>query len=183
MRNRDTRNARRQQGAILIISLLLLMVLTIIGVAGIQSTTLEERMSSNLREQYYAFQAAEAGMREAELIIEGLYNRSVFNNTLGLYTRDNDLIPDPHDYTVWDPALKKVVEIESLTDLQLKGHNPAYFVEEIGIVESKGADLDLGGGYTGGSSGDVYAFRVVVRGEGPNGTGQALLQSHYGKLF
>lgn len=56
----------RQQGAALIVSLILLLVMTLIGVASMRGTTLEERMAGNMRDRSIAFEAGEAGLRESE---------------------------------------------------------------------------------------------------------------------
>lgn len=56
----------RQRGAALIISLIILVVMTIIGTTAIQTTTLEERMVSNMRDRSLAFQMAEMALRDAE---------------------------------------------------------------------------------------------------------------------
>ena len=61
-----------QNGAVLIISLLFLIILTVIGLASVRSTTLQERMAFNTREQNLAFQAAEAAMQDAELWLDSL---------------------------------------------------------------------------------------------------------------
>jgi len=59
-----------QQGSVLIVSLILLLLLTLVGVAGMNMTGLEERMSGNYKDQEMAFQAAEAALVEAENYIE-----------------------------------------------------------------------------------------------------------------
>lgn len=56
----------KQNGAALVISLLFLLVLTIIGVASVSTTSLQERMAGNTREQNLALQAAEAALRDGE---------------------------------------------------------------------------------------------------------------------
>ena len=61
---------RKQRGAVLIISLMFLVLLTIIGVSGISSTTVEERMAANSRDHETAFQAAESALRDAEIDLE-----------------------------------------------------------------------------------------------------------------
>lgn len=62
--------ARRQQrGAVLIVSMLLLLVLTILAIGASQTTRLEERMAGNTRDMDMAFQASEAGLRAAEQYI------------------------------------------------------------------------------------------------------------------
>lgn len=58
--------AVRQQGAVLFVSLLLLLVMTLITVAAMQTTTLEESMAANLKDRNLAFQAAESALRDAE---------------------------------------------------------------------------------------------------------------------
>ncbi len=56
---------RRERGAILIVSLILLVVLTMLGVTGIKTSTIEETMAANLQEGNRAFQAAETGIAVA----------------------------------------------------------------------------------------------------------------------
>jgi type IV pilus assembly protein PilX len=58
-----------QGGAVLIVSMLLLLVLTILAIGASQTTRLEERMAWNARDTDLAFQASEAGLRAAEKYI------------------------------------------------------------------------------------------------------------------
>jgi len=60
-----------QRGSALIISLVILLVLTLIGITGMQTTVLEEKMSGNFRDKNIAFQAAESAMRDAENVSKG----------------------------------------------------------------------------------------------------------------
>ena len=60
-----------QQGATLAIVLIFLVLVTLVGVTAMTTTTLEERMAGNLKDQNLAFQAAEAGLRDAKLDISG----------------------------------------------------------------------------------------------------------------
>ncbi len=55
-----------QRGVVLIVSLLLLLVMTILALSISQTTTLEERMAGNTRDQELAFQGSEAGVRAGE---------------------------------------------------------------------------------------------------------------------
>jgi type IV pilus assembly protein PilX len=52
---------------VLITSLVLLLALTLLGLAAMQNTALEERMAGNLRSESLAFQSAEAALREGEI--------------------------------------------------------------------------------------------------------------------
>ncbi|MFT5173345.1 MAG: type II secretory pathway pseudopilin PulG [Gammaproteobacteria bacterium] len=56
---------KHQQGAVLIVSLILLVVLTLLGVSVMNMTQLEERMASNSQEVIQAFQSAETGLSQA----------------------------------------------------------------------------------------------------------------------
>lgn len=62
--------ARRQNGAALIVSLLFLLILTLTGATAMMLSTLEERMSGNLRDRNLAFQAAESALREGEAVLK-----------------------------------------------------------------------------------------------------------------
>nr|WP_038059550.1 PilX N-terminal domain-containing pilus assembly protein [Thioalkalivibrio sp. ALJT] len=55
----------RQSGSALIIALILLLVITILAVAGMQNTVLQERMAGNMHDRNIAFQNAERGLRDA----------------------------------------------------------------------------------------------------------------------
>lgn len=57
---------RRQRGMALIISLVLLLSMTLLALAAMQTTTLEERMAGNVRSENIALQAAESALRSAE---------------------------------------------------------------------------------------------------------------------
>ena len=57
---------KQQSGVVLVISLVMLLLLTLIGVTSVQTTSLEEKMAGNMRDQNIAFQAAEAALRDAE---------------------------------------------------------------------------------------------------------------------
>jgi type IV pilus assembly protein PilX len=61
---------KSQSGVVLVVSLIMLLLLTLIGLSAMQSTGLEERMAGNMRDRNLAFQAAEAGLRDAEQYLE-----------------------------------------------------------------------------------------------------------------
>ena len=60
------RNAPRQDGVVLITGLIFMVVLTIVVLAIMRSSSLEERMASNARNRQLALHAAEAVARDAE---------------------------------------------------------------------------------------------------------------------
>lgn len=60
---------KKQCGSALIISLLILLVMTMIGISAMSTATMEEKMAANDRNQKVAFLTAEAGLTEAEISI------------------------------------------------------------------------------------------------------------------
>src|SRR3546814_2367413 len=62
-----------QRGASLIVVLILLLVVTLLGLAALRTTILQERMSANLFDRSLSFQAAETALREGQVAIQ---NRS-----------------------------------------------------------------------------------------------------------
>lgn len=62
---------KRQSGAALITGLIFLVVLTLIGITAANMSSLEERMSGNMRDRAVAMQAAELALRDAERDIMG----------------------------------------------------------------------------------------------------------------
>ena len=61
---------RRERGAALIISMILLVLITLVGVASLRNVLLEEKMTANYYDRSLAFQAAEAGLRAGEAVAE-----------------------------------------------------------------------------------------------------------------
>lgn len=62
---------RRQQGVALAVALVLLLVVTVLGLASLRGTALQERMSANMYDRSLAFQRSEAALRAAEDAITG----------------------------------------------------------------------------------------------------------------
>lgn len=60
----QNRSAKRQSGAALIMSLVILLVLTILAITAMRTASLEERMAGNIQEATNAFQAAESGLNK-----------------------------------------------------------------------------------------------------------------------
>lgn len=59
-----------QRGAVLVVSLLLLLVMTVLALTASTMTRTQERMAGGSRDHELAFQAAEAGLRAGERMID-----------------------------------------------------------------------------------------------------------------
>lgn len=82
---------RQQQGAALMVGLIMLLLLTLIGVAGMRDTLLQEKMTGNMRDREIALQAAESALRDGEAIAGQPGTPPVFNNNNGTYDRNTAL--------------------------------------------------------------------------------------------
>jgi type IV pilus assembly protein PilX len=76
--------ARQQRGAVLYVALIMLLLLALIGVAGMQVAGMQEKMSSNYRAASRSFQNTEGAVRNAEDAVEAITNRKT--------PRDNSLV-------------------------------------------------------------------------------------------
>lgn len=63
MYHRFARRPRNQRGVTLIITMLMLVLITIVGISTIRSSTTDEKMAGAMRDRDKAFQAAEAAVQ------------------------------------------------------------------------------------------------------------------------
>jgi type IV pilus assembly protein PilX len=66
----STRNGQR--GVALVVALILLVVITLVGLAAIRGTIMQQKMTSNFTDRQIAFQIGEAGLRQAQLVVQNL---------------------------------------------------------------------------------------------------------------
>lgn len=81
---------KRQTGSALIIGLTILMVILILGTAGMRTNIMEERMAGNVRDYSIAFQAAESGLVDGEQDVRNI--DPITNEPLrpGIFPTDDD---------------------------------------------------------------------------------------------
>ncbi len=123
---------RRQRGVALIISLILLVITTLLGLAAIRSITQEERMAGQSYSRSLAFQSTESALRQAEVLVET--NKPVNTTTACAVISGVMTCPPPAaaDTPRWDDS-----GFTSWTDLSAVGTGvlaitPQYFVEYLG---------------------------------------------------
>lgn len=168
------RPIRAQRGAVLVVSLLILLVLTIIGVSGMQSSTLEEKMASNSRDRNVAFQSSEAALRDAEEYIEDLVTVGGFTNANGLYAEIEDE-PNPFTASTWTTSGST-----RTATVPAGSAGAQYFITRSGTIvdESLGGGLELPPN----AKQDITIFRITARGRGATTEGaEVMLRSYYGR--
>lgn len=122
-------SARYQQGVSLLVVLVLLLIMTLLGLAILRGTMLEERMAGNMFERSLAFQSAESALREAELIASAAPVAPAANcNAAGVCAQ-----PDPALTERWlDPAFTGWVAAPLLANASPAPPPGAYFIEYMG---------------------------------------------------
>jgi type IV pilus assembly protein PilX len=166
---------RRQRGAVLVVGLIFLALMTLIGVTAFSVATQEERMAGNARDRLRAFEAAEVALRACE-------------NRLRLMTAAQTLAYPPADYAeMYDvPPIGTRDKWESMNwasdaSHQLSGidgvaEQPRCISQRQGRATlsnvSQRAEQPQ-------SSATTFAYQVSARGVGANRNTIVLLQSSF----
>lgn len=167
----------RQSGSALIISLVFLLVLTVLSVAAMQGTTMQERMAGNYRETNEALQAAEAALRTAERYLELAVIGPFDGSVTGLYqpitgTELQTAITDGTPVERWQVVAD--ANWQAVPGTSYQGQAPNYIIEQLRAYQdplgSLAADEPLP---------ENQYYRVTARGYGASGELGSILQSTY----
>lgn len=180
---------QKQRGVVLIIGLIMLLLMTIVGLAAIRGTGLQESMAGNMRDRNLSFQAAEAGLRVGE--------EFVFDNNVTLLTFDGTTswqLPDQNKPTAgsgpiqnWDAARwaadANPVDASMNLDSIASADRPRYVVEKVVVSALSAARQDGSGvGLESLSATEPPEYyRVTSLGIGGTGTSESIVQTSYRK--
>ena len=180
--------ASRQTGFVLIVALILLLVLTILGLAAAQSTSLQERMAGNARDRDLAFQAAEAGLRAAGSCLNtgmAICNNFTANaNGTYVFNPYNPVAPSTNLTPLWNvpnfwnnPAY--VLSYPTITGASLPdvAVQPEVIIEQMPAVAAPGSNIGMQ--QFGGGSPSIQLFRITAYGTGGDSSAVAMLQTTY----
>jgi len=171
----------KQQGVALVVSMIILISLTMLGLTAIQRTTVDLAMAGNQREIGLMFQAAEVGLVKAEDFVEASTTNADFDDTsLGLYTvaasDPNYSNPDYFDGPTWSASSQ--VAATTLDAYE----QPRYMIEYLGDrSQNPLAAINIGGYGTQQTGDTVSIYRSTSRGAGLTGNSFRYVQSYYGK--
>lgn len=168
----------KQSGAALILSLLMLLVLTLLGVSSMQGSIMQERMVSGQREGMQSLETAESALVEAEAAVDGINLLSEFDGTDGLYGQD-DAAPEPLALDwVNSTNVIAVGSADEVTPL-----TPRYFIQHMGEARQPEQLTDLVvEGYTHETGAtEAQAFRIVAWSSGPTGESRRVIESYYAR--
>ncbi len=168
---------RRPRGVTLVIVLLLLLVVTLLGLAAMRGTLLQERMSGNTAARSAAFQVAEAVLREAESLAATRPAVPANGCTAGICA-----MPVDGAEPAWRAEGFWASVGPRLSNLNGEDFDARYVVEDMGLGRSAGGGcttaVDLSTETcTEGATG-AQNYRVVAFTRMPNGA-EVVLQSTY----
>ncbi|GAB3091921.1 pilus assembly PilX family protein [Lysobacter terrae] len=169
------RAARYQRGATtLVMVLVLLVVVALIGLASLRGTLMEEHMSANVRDRGLAFQAAEAALREGELLAATKPALPAAGCVKGLCAKPNPAAaPVWEDDNVWDDAPETVVTLGGQTE------KPKFIVELLANnIPPRASCTTKNVIGEGGCSGTESRYRVTALSRA-DGRAEVMLQSIY----
>lgn len=184
------RNGRRaQEGIALAVVLVLLVVVTLLALAAMRGTLLQERMSSNVIDRGKGFQAAEAALRQGEgQAAENPRLKAGFP-TAGCGTGEWQgycAQPDPTDTSAtgdnarWDDANWEANSRPSTVEVGSAGTAPRYMVEllQTGLPATGSCTTDLDVSPDASCTGDETIYRITAR-SAADGRADVTLQSTY----
>jgi type IV pilus assembly protein PilX len=171
-------NAKQQSGMVLIVSLLVLITLTVLGLAAMQSSRTEMSMAGNQRELGITFSAAEAGLSAGQSYIDNSISKTIYNDpSKGLYD-SIDIDPDYRDPATWDDSQTADIGLPHVVE------QPRYIIKYLGDrSQNEVAAVNIGGYGSAQPGITVSNFRISTRAVGQTGRATRQLQAYYGKEF
>lgn len=170
---------RRQRGAVLIVSLIMLLVMTLLGVSSMKGSAMEEKMTRNLHDKNLAFQAAEAALRAAE--------QHIRDNVNATNTFDDDG-SDGH-YNRTDLRIWENISWTANDSLAYSGFDssykvsspPRYVIQHLATTVDPADALNQSNYGQGTGAGRIETFLITARGTGGSDDSVVILQSSWGE--
>lgn len=168
--------AHAQHGIALVMALILLVLITLVGLAAVHGTLMQQKMASNQYDREQAFQSAEAAVRAAAATIATTPSISWHNCQAGGIVCQ----PNPFDSSGANPAPSSAIHTVttgtatgSYTASATAFGQPQYVVENMGNWVNQQSNTGFGNtansrnyGVQGGSSTSVY-YRITARSGDP----------------
>lgn len=159
---RNVGRRQSQEGAVLYVALIMLILLALIGVVGMQVTGMQERMAANYRSVNLAFQNAETGARTVEEQIE-----AALGSGTGTYAADQEVCSPTFDPLSWGDgkdAARPVADKNSATYTRRIDRCFAASSRRIGAKENE-------------QTGNIYEVAVVRSDFDTNPTATAVIDT------
>lgn len=175
-------NNSKQQGAVLAIGLILLLLMTLLGTMSLSRVSTSERLAGNERDMNNAFQAAEAALLEGERWIDALTagapatvetcDQDTCSTAVFDVANDNGIRGDSSWQDLnWDTIGRTLAGENTDAELEQIIEQPKYVIEYIGAVAAAA------------SGDDFLYYRITSRAKGTTAASEVILQSVYRRTF
>ena len=166
--------SRNQEGIVLVLCLITLVLLTLIGISATTTSQLEAEISGNDKTYKEAFYAAEVSLAAGETVVNSILSRMDLNKgtTPAYYDKGTQAAWDTLE---WDNAHTGVVD-PIPSGLDKVSDPPRYTIEERKFRPSSiawGPDAPTG----------TYLFTVRGQGTGTSKAAHVVLESIYAKQY
>jgi type IV pilus assembly protein PilX len=158
----------QQQGVTLLTALMLLFIITLLTLSSVNSTLLDSKIASNLRDSDLSFQTAEITLKEAEKYIHNTVPLPVFNDSNGLLPYEPETTRDLANDIVWDSYSHADVSLPTILHVAT---SPEYVIEQLPPTGNNNGTLEAG------LAQENAYYRVTARSEGATGSSIVVLQA------
>lgn len=175
---------------VLVMALVFLLLLTIMGITALNTTSLEEKMTGNVKDRNLAFQAAESALIVAESWVNTQIGKPIFPSiTTGLYLPDTGVSGDPDGVDNWNEDIWAGTNVVTYPNtpgqtgsgtLGRINTQPRYIIEDMGEKQESGGSIGMISDY---KSTGTTVLRVTTRGTGGTDAAVVMLQSTYARAF
>jgi type IV pilus assembly protein PilX len=177
---KSQRAMQSQQGVVLVVALIMVLLMSIVGMASIRGSGLQESMVANMRDKNVAFQAAEAGLRAGEADLSGVSFNPNFDDTKKGYWKDLTLTGAKYaPVSTWTASQWEERSIQVDLDIDNLESQPRYIIEKLEYeltAKDTGGAVDVGSAVT---TDQRNVFRVTSRSTGWTEDSFVVLQSTY----
>jgi type IV pilus assembly protein PilX len=164
----------RQGGIALVVAMILLIVITLVGLAAVRGTVMQQKMTANFYDRQLAFQASEAALRLAEATVPAGTPQGSFRNCSPIATPLINCPADPFSNPATlaaTPALIVPVPQGTFYQNGLGAGQPQYVIEYMGyfaVPPPKVKQLSNGpGGYQANQTTYAYFYRITATSSNP----------------
>ncbi len=161
----------------MIVGLIMLLLMTIVGLAAIRGSGLQEMMAGNMRDRNLAFQSAEAGLRAGEDILDAATLPAFDGTQVGMYEDLNQPGSNPGAVSSWVAADWGGNSVETSMDFAAVADAPRYVIERLETLIPAGSDGGAVDFESQLNAEEVIYYRVTSRGVGGSVTSEVILQS------
>jgi type IV pilus assembly protein PilX len=178
-KRRTELSGNHQNGAILIVSILFLLIMSIVGLKLSMRSSLDVHIATNLVLRTIAFENAESALSEASSVVTGISATIDSSST----RFDCTGLGDGYYSAATNSSNCSVLDLESInwdssgSRLHTVVEGARYIVEYLGVDAIETPDNDVETGINGTNNTDVHVYRILGRGIAADGTAEVILQS------